>query len=325
MEYPSLKNSQSANPGRRDILRMVAASAIAPFLDKAIAAQKDSLPMQLYKSLNEMQRNRICLALDHPKRDFISNWWYICPEERLHSFFSPDQQDLVKQIFESLHALDFREKMNWQVQKDLMGDIKNTPSVAFFGTPENPDFEFIYTGHHVTRRCNAHSDKGMGFGNRPIFYGNFAKSFRESKDHEGNPFWYQGIEFNSFVSALDASQRAQVLVDAAPRTEKPSGVIVKRSTGIPGLPVSTLSEDQKTLLLRTMRSMLACFRDDDVDATIQTIERKNLINSLFISCYGGDLDIGGDAVWDVWQIEGPNLVWYFRGAPHIHGYFHLDA
>jgi len=42
----------------------------------------------------------------------------------------------VGQIFESLHHTDYREKMNWQVQKDLMGNIKNTrPSVGFFGSP----------------------------------------------------------------------------------------------------------------------------------------------------------------------------------------------
>ncbi len=310
---------------RRDILRLLAASTLGPSLPSALSANTDSLPMQFYKSLTEPQRQRICLPIDHPKRNFISNWWYICPEERLHTFFTPDQQDLVKQIFESLHAPDFREKMTWQVQKDLMGNIKNTPSVAFFGTPENPDFEFIYTGHHVTRRCNAHSDQGQGFGNKPLFYGNFAKAFRESKDHEGNPFWYQGIAFNAFIATLEPAQRAQLLVDAEPRTEKPSGVIVTRSTNIPGLPVATLSKDQQSALLKTMRSMLACFRADDVNATVKTLEEKNVLTSLFISCYGGDLDIGADGVWDVWQIEGPNLVWYFRGSPHIHGYFHLSA
>jgi hypothetical protein len=320
---PSLTNVSTLS--RRDILRLLAASTLAPSLPSARAANTDSLPMQFYKSLTEPQRQRVCLPIDHPKRNFISNWWYICPEERLHTFFTPDQQDLVKQIFESLHAPDFREKMTWQVQKDLMGNIKNTPSVAFFGTPEDPDFEFIYTGHHVTRRCNAHSDQGQGFGNKPLFYGNFAKAFRESKDHEGNPFWYQGIAFNSFIATLDPAQRTQLLVDAEPRTEKPSGVIVTRSANLPGLPVATLSKDQQSALVKTMRSMLACFRADDVNATIKTIEEKNVLTSLFISCYGGDLDIGADGVWDVWQIEGPNLVWYFRGAPHIHGYFHLTA
>ena len=291
----------------------------------ARAAQKDSLPMQFYKSLSEEQRSRICLPRDHAKRQFISNWWYICPEERLHTFYSPDQQDLVKQIFQSLHSPDFREKMDWQVQKDLMGEIKNTPSVAFFGTPSDPDFEFIYTGHHVTRRCNAHTDKGLGFGGAPIFYGNFAKAFRETKDHEGNPFWYQGIAFNEFVASLNDQQKQQILAKEEPRTEKPSGVIVKRTTGIPGLSCADLTHDQKQHLLNTMRRMLACFRSDDVEVTMRAIESQNMIDRLFVSCFGGNLDIGGDGVWDVWQIEGPDLVWYFRGAPHIHGYFHLTT
>ena len=29
-------------------------------------------------------------------------------------------------------------------------------------------------------------------------------------------------------------------------------------------------------------------------------------------------DIGGDGVWDVWQLESPNMLWYFRGSPHVH-------
>ena len=50
-----------------------------------------------------------------------------------------------------------------------------------------------------------------------------------------------------------------------------------------------------------------------------------MVDRLFVSCYGGSFDIGDDKVWDTWQIEGPEMVWYFRGVPHIHGYFHLAA
>jgi hypothetical protein len=161
---------------RRDILRSLGSTAaLTAFPDlRAATADKDSLPMQFYKSLTEEQHAKIVLPADHAKRKFISNWWYICPDQRLHTFYTKDQQDLVKQIFDSLHSSAYREKMTWQVEKDLMGKIQNTPSVGFFGTPADKDFEFIYTGHHVTRRCNAHTDKGLGFGGAPIFYGNFA-------------------------------------------------------------------------------------------------------------------------------------------------------
>jgi hypothetical protein len=36
-------------------------------------------------------------------------------------------------------------------------------------------------------------------------------------------------------------------------------------------------------------------------------------------------DIGKDGVWDVWQVEGPNMVWYFRGSPHVHVWANIRA
>ena len=312
---------------RREILRALGATAAYtafPALRAATTA-KDSLPTQFYKSLSEEQRAKIVLPRDHAQRGFVSNWWYICPDQRLNTFYTKDQQDLVRQIFESLHHPDYREKMNWQVQKDLMGNIKNTPSVGFFGTPADADFEFIYTGHHVTRRCHAHTDQGLGFGGRPIFYGNFAKAFKESKDHEGNPFWYQGLVFNEFVHALDGKQQEKILVGREPRDENPDQVIKKSKTDLPGLCGADLSKDQQAKLLETMRRMLVCFRPDDVAATMKTIEDKKLVERVFVSCYGGKYDIGADKVWDTWQIESPEFVWYFRGYPHIHGYFHLPV
>ncbi len=312
---------------RRDAIRTLGGAAALAFLPSLRAAKpdKDSLPMQFYKSLTEAQRAAITLPVNDPKRQFVSNWWYVNPGQRLHTFYTDEQRDLVQQIFDSLHHPDHREKMRWQVQKDLMGQIKNTPSVGFFGTPEDKEFEFIYTGHHVTRRCNAHTDKGLGFNGEPIFYGNFAKKFHEGPQHEGNPFWYQGVVFNEFVSSLDGKQREKILVGREPRSERPGAVIVKRKTDLPGLACADLSKDQQAKLIETMRRMLACFREGDVEATIKTIQDRNLIDRLWVSCYGGRYDIGRDGVWDTWQIEGPEMVWYFRGMPHIHGYFHVTA
>jgi hypothetical protein len=38
-----------------------------------------------------------------------------------------------------------------------------------------------------------------------------------------------------------------------------------------------------------------------------------------------NLDIGSDGVWDVWQLESPNMIWYFRGAPHVHTWVNIRA
>ena len=71
--------------------------------------------------------------------------------------------------------------------------------------------------------------------------------------------------------------------------------------------------------------MLAMFRSDDVSATLDTIRSTKMIDDLYVSWYDGKFDIGSDKVWDTWQIEGPDMVWYFRGQPHIHSYFHLKT
>ena len=322
------------NPTRREMLKTASAAtaalAMAPvdtFSSLTFGADKksDSLPMQLYKSLSDEQRQKICLPRDHERRQYISNWWYIHPEHRIPGTFNTDQQQLIQAIFDSLHTPQHREAVNNQVKVDQYGQAKNAPSVGFFGTPKDEDFEFIYTGHHVTRRCNAHSDKGHGFGGAPIFYGHFPKDFNETKDHPGNAYWYQGKIFNEFVQALDGQQQKQALASAKPRSEKPATVLIKKKQGFPGLCCAELSQDQKQLLTTTMGKMMAMFREEDVAATLDTISKNNMVDQFYVSYYDGKYDIGSDRVWDTWQIESPEMVWYFRGQPHIHSYFHLKA
>ncbi len=291
----------------------------------------DSLAMQLYKSLSDEQREKLCLPANHPKRQYISNWWYVHPEHRIPTTFSSDQQELIRKIFDSMHSEEHQDAVNKQVLLDQYGLEKNAPSAGFFGTPADENFEFVFTGHHVTRRCDARSLKGRGFGGAPIFYGHYphplkegSTNFNETKDHPGNPYWYQGKVFNRFVESLDGRQQKMGLIEGEPRGEKPEAVI-QIATQKLGLPASELSKDQKKFLVETMRGMLAMFRRDDVDATIETIKKKKIVDELTVSWFAGKYDLGSDKVWDTWQIEGPRMVWYFRGIPHIHCYFHLKA
>ena len=92
-----------------------------------------------------------------------------------------------------------------------------------------------------------------------------------------------------------------------------------------GLSCSELSAVQKKLFLETMKGMLAMFREDDINANMATMEKNGIVDRLHVSWYAGKYDIGSDRVWDTWQIEGPEMVWYFRGEPRIHCYFHLGS
>lgn len=320
------------NMNRRGLLKtaglstaFLAMSQIDKFSGSVFAdeTRTDSLPMQLYKSMNDEQRQKVCLPVNHPRRQYVSNWWYIHPDNRIPSTFNQDQQELIQKIFDSLHSHEHQDAVNKQVRIDQYGQEKNAPAVGFFGTPSDENFEFIYTGHHVTRRCNAHTDKGQGFGGGPIFYGHFLEEFNETKDHPGNPYWYQGRAFNKFVQALDDSQQKSALVSSKPRSERPEAVVKKKQSGWPGLSCANLNAEQKELFFETVTNMMAMFRPDDIAATVETIKTKGMIDRLHVSWFDGKYDIGSDRVWDTWQIEGPEMVWYFRGQPHIHSYFHL--
>jgi len=70
-----------------------------------------------------------------------------------------------------------------------------------------------------------------------------------------------------------------------------------------------------------MSDLLAPFRKQDADEAIKLI-KANGFENLHMAFYK-NLDIGNDGVWDVWQIEGPAMVWYFRGAPHVHTWVHV--
>jgi hypothetical protein len=315
--------------GRRAFLRTLGAASLAAGAARtpafAAPARRDSLALQLYKSLGEEKAKALTIPAGDPRRDFISNWWYIHPKHRLNNTFSPEQLELIQKIFDGLHSPEHQEAVNRQVLKDQYGKAQNSPSVGFFGAPQDADFEFVYTGHHVTRRCAVNADAGRGFGGRPVFYGHFPEQFNETKDHPGNPYWYQGKVLNEFIATLDGARRDRIVVEGEPRSEQPAEVVRMKSKDWPGLRLGELAADQKKAFVETVRRMLSMFRKDDVDATVGVLQRAEVLDGLHLSCYGGEYDLGSDKVWDTWQIEGPGLVWYFRGKPHIHCYFHLKA
>jgi len=66
------------------------------------------------------------------------------------------------------------------------------------------------------------------------------------------------------------------------------------------------------------------FRKKDVDEAMRFIRKNRSLDQLHLSFYK-NADIGNDGVWDVWQLESPNMVWYFRGSPHVHVWVNIQA
>ena len=179
----------------------------------------------------------------------------------------------------------------------------------------------MLTGRHVTRRCDGDSVEGAAFGG-PIFYGHAAKGFNELPDHEGNIYWYQANRANELFQALDGGQRKQALLGDSRGEEGTDTVkLTSKPAGLAGISVTELTADQKELAENVMTDLLMPFREVDRLESMKLI-RKNDFDKLHFSFYSNE-DIGGDGVWDVWQVEGPTTVWYFRGKPHVHTWVHI--
>jgi hypothetical protein len=287
------------------------------------ADASETLVTQLYKSMSDTQRAAVCFDFDHPLRDKVDNNWMIT-KKSLRDVLSPDQQDLVRQIYRGLHRPEFAERAMQQAIHDSEGKgFEAGTSIALFGQPGTGKFEFVLTGRHITRRCDGDSVQGVAFGG-PIFYGHQAgDKDREPADHPGNVFWYQSQRANQVFQALDGKQRQLALIDASGRPEMASDTVklTGKKAGLQGIPVSELSQDQRALVRQVMDNLLAPFRKPDADEAMKLVDAGGLENLSL--AFFKQQDLGNDGVWDVWQLEGPDMFWYFRGYPHVHCWAHI--
>jgi len=290
------------------------------------APAPETLVKQLYDSLNEKQRAKVCFPWEHKLRSAINNNWYIT-DQHVGEAFTKDQQDLIRQIFMGLHSPEYADKVLKQVAHDSHEEGLYDCVIAIFGTPgQNKDgksqFEFVLTGRHVTRRCDGNSIEGTAFGG-PIFYGHAAHGFNEKANHPDNIYWYQAKRANQVYQMLDEKQR-KIALRNDPRGERKSQTVAltKDKSKLHGIPGSDLSGDQKDMVKKVLADLLAPFRKADVDESMKLIEAGGGIDALHLAFYKNK-DIGNDGVWDNWQVESQNMVWFFRGAPHVHTWVNI--
>ncbi len=279
-----------------------------------LTERSETLVATLHKSLSPEQRQKVTFPFDHPLRSKVDNNWHITPVT-IAQFFTPDQQAMITEIFRGLHNPEFVEKVFYHITEDAGG--MGNYSVALFGEPGSGAFEFVLTGRHCTARCDGDSVEGVAFGG-PIFYGHASQSFNEKPDHPKNVYWYQAKRANEVFQALDGKQRKIALL-GDPREERATATVElkRRGEALAGLPVSEMSRDQRELVEKVLHDLLLPFRQKDREGAMKDIKAKGGFDALSMSFYK-NLDIGNDGVWDVWQLESPTMVWYFRGAPHVH-------
>ena len=321
------ENSQDhIEVGRRVFLKSSAAAgataaALASGVPLSLLADEkkstpESLVKVLYESLSPGQKEKICFGWNYKDgrgllRTRTANNWNITDPAVKSDFYNKDQQHLVRKIFEGIIHPEWHKKYDQQMEDDC-GGFGIDQSIAIFGEPGSNEFEFVFTGRHMTLRCDGNSADHVAFGG-PIFYGH-APEDDETQEHAGNVFWEQAVEANKVYQMLDEKQRKQAEVAKTPREQ---AVAFQGNGKLTGIPVSELSSDQKEGVQGVLKKLTEMYRTSDQTEVAQCLKKQGGLDKCNLSFYT-DHDIGGDKVWDNWRLEGPSFVWHYRGAPHVH-------
>ncbi len=307
---------------RRDFLKTVGGVAVAGAagsfwsLPGAYAAPSptsmaETAVGRFYASLSDEQKKTICFAFDHQLRQRINANWHITKPTVGNAFYNDNQRKLIDEIVRNVTSPDGYERLKKQMEFDA-GGITDY-SVAIFGEPGKSAFEWELTGRHLTLRADGNSVDKAAFGG-PIVYGH------GDEDPKANLFHYQTLQVNEVFHALDAKQAKLALVEKAPKED---AVALQGDSGkFPGIAVSELSADQKGLVQKTLKVLLAPYRQEDADEAMEILQATGGLEKLHMAFYQQD-DLKGDKVWDIWRVEGPAFVWHFRGAPHVHAYINI--
>jgi hypothetical protein len=348
MEKPTMRELQKNCPDcentnfldtqpvtRRKFLATSSAAALAAsalpawnFAAAADAAAKtpESLVKVLYDSLQPEQRGKVCYDWDYidPQRGLlrarVANNWQINGQEINGGFYTDDQRDLVRAIFEGIISPDWHKRVDKQLEDDG-GGFGNDMSIGIFGKPGEGKFEFVLTGRHCTMRCDGNSAEHVAFGG-PIFYGHAADGFNEGPNHRGNVYWPQAQAANGVFKMLDGKQRALALVESSPREEHAD--FRRGKTDPDGIPVAELSKDQQAEVEKVLAKLVEPYRNADREEVAACLKAQGGLEKCHLAFYK-DSDIGSDGVWDNWRLEGPAFVWYFRGRPHVHVWVNVAA
>ncbi len=309
--------------GRRGFVKTVGAAAVAAgtaglFMPsgstagpKKKVAPAEETVKELYESLSDSQRKQVAFGFGHQLRTRINPNWAITGPEIDSDFYSKAQQELIDRIVRGVTSEDGYERTIMQMNDDAGGF--GSYHVALFGKPGTGKFQFELTGRHLTLRADGDSKDMVAFGG-PLVYGHGVG------DPADNLYYYQTKQANEVFKALDKTQRAAALIAKAPRE---SAVLIQGAKGaFPGISVGSLSSDQQDLVSSTIRTILAPYREQDVNEAMAVIKATGGVGKLNMAFYTSK-DLRNDKVWDIWRIEGPGFVSHFRGVPHVHAYINI--
>ena len=324
--------------GRRRFMRVVGTSAtglaavgVAPLgafaapqsTVKRKAKPAEALIRELYAGMNSWQRENLVYDWNHGAgghgsatrlRIYNRSLGVVIGEA-----YTRSQRELVEKILKSISSGEAGyEKISRGGRWDTNGGLLNCGAHIFGDPTKNGKFSFVFSGHHMTIRCDGNSEPNAAFGG-PIFYGHSPQGYSKR-----NVFHDQTEHVKAVFETLDAKQRQRAIVSGSPGQGQRSVQFRGKNARMPGIGADEITAPQMKLVESVMRELLAPYRKEDVDEVMQIVKKNGGMEKLHLAFYGGRNATAREP-WDYWRLEGPGFVWSFRVLPHVHTYVNIAA
>jgi hypothetical protein len=274
----------------------------------------ETLARRLYSSLDEEQRASTCVSYDHPLRQYHNRGVWGGGRSVLLGFNRQQRQLLTDLLYAGLSE-DGRRRVPEEYFTRWSG--VHSLRVLISGDPTAGPYQIILTGTHVNLRVGGKSVEGAAFGG-PQVYGD--QRGNEIAGLPGNLYREQFVTAQQLLQSLDAGRRKYAVLEEAPVQTQIE--LQGRHGSFPGLPVAELTSEGKSMVREVVERVFSTYPADDVTFARECLEANGGLGALSVSYYqhGEDGDIPEAQVF---RIEGPSAVFYFRGYPHVHAFLNV--
>jgi len=285
------------------------------------AKPAEAMIRELYAALSPEQKKELVLPWDHKTGNKLTrSGMYNRPIGRtIGDTYTPVQQEIIERILRSISS---GEEGYQQISRE--GDFDGSGSLqgcgaTIFGEPaDGKKFSWVFTGHHLTVRCDGNSEEGAAFGG-PMYYGHSPNGYSPR-----NVFFYQTKRVLSVYEALSEEQRKKAEVQGSPGEQEPSVRFRPAGQVRPGININELTKDQKDLVEKVMRDILSPYRKEDADEVMEILKKNGGLEKIHLAFYE-DSRMNDNQRWHFWRLEGPGFVWNYRVLPHVHTYVNISS
>jgi len=326
--------------GRRDFLTLMGGTAVTlaglELAPKMLAAQQaataqpaapraarpaEALIRELFDSLTEQQKTQVVMPFNHrignsqtPTRLGMYN--ASINANNIGTVYTAAQKELNQRI---LRAICADEEGHRRVTRNGTFDNSRTfdnCGAHIFGNPlNNQQYAWVFSGHHLTVRCDGNSEPNTGFGG-PMYYGHSTDGMSAR-----NVWFFQTRAVLNLWDALSEAQRRQATMATYVNPQEQAGSVRHRAAPYPGLRSGDMTADQKTLCSTVMRDLLAPFRREDADEVMDIVRRNGGMDAIHFGFFRDAQTPEGR--WKFWRLEGPGFVWNYRIHDHVHCFVNI--